>query len=273
MFGVNYGGDNPQQAAASQADQTQEDIRKELERERESRQRLEQQVNDLRNHQLRSAEASSQQISLLRGQLAEAVRPQAQAAAPAQANVTDDWMSFLGNGAPQQQQQSAPQQQGGLFSEQQVRSIIQKEKEREAQAHFAEAQKVQELNARFVAEFPELRENQTAIRLIQNQFQAVSNLRPDLPAETRYKMAVDNVRTEMLPLVAAPKEKNKEKEPVDKQPTNPYMPSIFAPPPGQASLQTRLGIVDDRSLEDKMAKRQQEIVQQQKQQAKLRRGF
>jgi hypothetical protein len=263
MFALNYGGHEP--TNQPEPEQQQPDLAAQLEQERKAREALEQQVKDLRHHSIRSTETANQQINLLRCHLNEQLRPQAQSTTPAP--QSDDWMSMLTGGSSNT---PAPATQGErLMTPSEVRRMIQEEDQRKAQAHYQETQKVEELNSRFMAEYPDLAKNQAAVKLIQNQFLAVSNLRPDLPAESRYRLAVDNVQQEMLPLLGThtvPKDPPKEKPKA-----NPYMPSIFAPPPGQASLDTRLGqgAVDSSSLEDKYARRQKEIAQWNKDRAKL----
>ena len=262
MFGINYGGQEPAQQEAPQ--QQQVDLAAQLKQEREAREALEQQVKDLRNHSLRSTETANQQINLLRGQLTEVVRPQATPATSA-APASDDWMSMLSGGAPA----AAPAQGERLMTPSEVRRMIQEEKQREAQAHYQEAAKIEELNSRFMVEYPDLAANPAAIKAIKNQFTAVSNLRPDLPADQRYRLAIDNVQQELLPLLGS----NAQDAPRDTKPkekANPYMPNIFAPPPGQQSLDRRLtGAVDGRSLEDKFSAREKEIKEWQKQRAKM----
>lgn len=264
MFGINMGQEAPQQEPPKQQ---QPDLAAQLAEERAQREKLQEQVQHLRDHSMRSADTANQQISLLRGQLAEAVRPQAQHA-PAQPTDDGGIFSFL-NGGAAPTQTPANAQGERLMTPSEVRRMIQEEKQREAQAHYAEAQKIEELNSRFMAEFPELAKNPNAIAAVRNQFQAVSNLRSDLPAEQRYRLAIDNVQQQLMPLLAPPAspKDSKEKKP-DTQP-NPYMPNVFAPPPGHQSLNSRLnGGVDVRSLEDKFSAREQELKQWRQQQAK-----
>lgn len=213
-----------------------------------------------RNLLLQSTNNHSQEISLLRKQLSEAVsrntgRPEP--AAPS--GNSDNWMEFLGVNP----QQSQPQQQSQQpLTAEEVRRIYQEEEARKQQAHAQEHQKVEQLNARFAVEHPELAKDPNAVTLIRNQFLALSQVRPDLTAEQRYQFAIDNVVKDVLPNL-------KIQQPVKEQPkpkatNNPYMPNIFAAPPGRGNVQEIMGMVDTRSENEKFADREKQMRDWQK---------
>ena len=217
-----------------------------------------------RNLLLTSQATSSQQLDLLRKQLSETVSRQHGPEPQQQAPQTDDWMSFLANSGQQPSQPAAPPQQKPLTADE-VRRIYQEEEHRKQVQHSQEVQKVDALNARFAVEHPELAKDPNAVALIRNQFLALANLRPDLPAEQRYQFAIDNVVKDVLPnLQMAPKEPRQTQAQPKQQPANPYMPNVFAAPPGRGNVQEIMGMVDTTPMEQKFANREKELLNWQK---------
>lgn len=229
-------------------------------------QRLESQLKEMnqkfeqqRNLLLQSTNNHNQELNLLRKQLEEAVtrntgRPQADPPA----GKTDSWMDLLG--MPDQGNGQQPQQNSKRpLTEEEVRRIYQEEENRKLQAQAMEHQKVEQLNARFQVEHPELAKDPNAVALIRNQFLALSQVRPDLTAEQRYQFAVDNVTKDLLPNLKIPA-KGKDPDPKKQPASNPYMPNIFQAPPGRGNVQDVMtGMIDNRSVEEKYAAREKQM--------------
>lgn len=248
-----FGSNNPE-PGPSQASEEVARLQKQLE---EVNSKFEAQRNLL----LQSTNNHTQEISLLRKQLSEAVTKSTGRPEPAApSGNSDNWMEFLGVN----QQQSQPQQSNQPLTAEEVRRIYQEEEARKHQAQAMEAQKVEQLNARFAVEHPELAKDPNAVTLIRNQFLALSNIRPDLSAEQRYQFAIDNVVKDVLPNLKIPQQTQPKEPSKPKSTNNPYMPNIFAAPPGRGNVQEVMGMVDTRTEQEKFAHREKQMLEWQK---------
>lgn len=210
-----------------------------------------------RNLLLQQSNQHNQELGLLRRQLSESVsRTNGQTLPEPQQQVqTDDWMSFLGGGTTSSQPAPTQQTQKPL-TEAEVRRIWAEEEQKKQMAMHQEHQRIETLNARFEVEHPELAKNPQAAAIIRNQFLAATNLRPDLPAEQRYQLAIANAK-DLLPQIPVPQQEKKAKNP----PNNPYMPNIFGAPPSRVSNQNLANMVDYTPQEERFAQRQEQMKQ------------
>ena len=213
-----------------------------------------------RNLLLQTQTTNNQEINLLRRQLSDTVsQNRGQHSEPTNPPQTDDWMSYLTSNNPQAQQ--APSSQPKPLTQEDVRRLFLEHEQAKEMAHAQERQKVAELDARFHVEHPDLAKDPNAVALIRNQFLALSQVRPDLSAEQRYQFAVDNVRKDVLPNLKIPAAPAKEKSQPKPQTNNPYMPNVFAAPPGRSNVSEIFGMVDHTPMEEKFSAREKELLQ------------
>ena len=250
-----FGGaeDANQSPAPTNAPDPQELIRKQQEELEKVNQRLAENTRYY-NQQL---DVQNQKVDLLRAQLAEQLRP-AQAQPQAAPADSDDWLSLISSPAPAQPQASP-------ITEQQARALVQQELTRQQQAYQSEYQKVNQLNQRFAQEYPELNQDEAARTLIQNQFLNLASLRPDLPVEERYKLAVSN-SLELLPRLKPVTQQREQTQQVRKRSndTSGYMPVQGQGAPAGAPPPTNVpAFADPRPVHERIARAQVDMQKMQ----------
>jgi hypothetical protein len=229
-----------------------------IKKQQEELQKLNQRIAENTRYYNQQLDAQNQKVEMLRSQLAEQLRPAN--VNPTTPSESDDWLSIISTPNP-----SPPQ--GTAITEQQARGLVQQELSRQQQAYQQEAQKVAQLNQRFAQEYPELNQDEAARTLIQNQFLNLSSLRPDLPAEERYKLAIAN-SLELLPKlrpVTQQRAQAQQQQQVRKrnQDTSGYMPVQGQGVPTSQAPTPAFPFADTRPIEVRMSKAQEDMKKRQ----------